>query len=366
MALARTRARAAPRSAERLTGWRLAILARVACGQGITGAELSRSLGELLMQPRPAAGQTSLIERELAALSSEGLIVEQHGVFEPTPGGIARAEAELGANASRLAWEDVRDSRLLARALGIDPDAPSPLKALARADQLRAHVLAQAFGFKLRRSASPAQVRARLAEIALERAFGNRIKASLGSRSGLSAKTARLLAGQLLRRPRNVGTDSRLIALLAAEQAGASGTSAAALRLAVLRRFCGAPSTTGSSPVATPPQPTSQAPAKPPVATRPDLPGFAREVQAAARTRAEGWPGNRKAFVCHVWQAIAARHPGWGLSEIEFKAMLAEAHRTGHLALASADLKDRSQMKEFQASAIPYKNMVWHFVRVED
>jgi hypothetical protein len=46
--------------------------------------------------------------------------------------------------------------------------------------------------------------------------------------------------------------------------------------------------------------------------------------------------------------------------------MLAEAHRTGHLILASADLKGKHQMKEFQASAIAYKNMVWHFVRVDD
>ncbi|HXF53341.1 MAG TPA: hypothetical protein VNK52_04380 [Hyphomicrobiaceae bacterium] len=366
MALARTRARPVPRSAERLTGWRLAILARVACEQGVTCAELSRSLGELLLPSRSAAEQKPLIESEIKALADEDLVVQRQGVLEPTPAGIALVETELGANASRRAWEEVRDSRLLARALGIDPGAPSQLKALARADQLRAHVLAQAFGFKLRRSASPAQVRARLADVALERAFGNRIKAGLGSRSGLPAKTARLLAGQLLRRPRNVGTDSRLIALLAAEQVGASGTGAPALRLAVLRQFCRAPATTGSGAVETPPQPAPKAPAKPAVATRPDLPGFAREVQVAARTRAEGWPGNRKAFICHVWQAIAARHPGWGLSEIEFKAMLAEAHRTGHLALASADLKDRSQMKEFQASAIPYKNMVWHFVRVED
>ena len=64
---------------------------------------------------------------------------------------------------------------------------------------------------------------------------------------------------------------------------------------------------------------------------------------AAARTRAEGWPGNRKAFISQVWDAIRTSHPEWGLSEIEFKCMLAEAHRAGQLVLADADLKDKQQ-----------------------
>ena len=67
-----------------------------------------------------------------------------------------------------------------------------------------------------------------------------------------------------------------------------------------------------------------------------------------------------------VWGAIAAKHPGWGLSEIEFKAMLAEAHRTGHIVLATADLKDKRLLRELQESAIAYKNTVFHLVRVED
>ena len=58
--------------------------------------------------------------------------------------------------------------------------------------------------------------------------------------------------------------------------------------------------------------------------------------------------------------------PHWGLSEIEFKCMLAEAHRSGHVVLASADLKNKENIKELESSAISYKNTVWHFVRVED
>ena len=46
--------------------------------------------------------------------------------------------------------------------------------------------------------------------------------------------------------------------------------------------------------------------------------------------------------------------------------MLAGAHRAGQLVLASADLKNKEKIKDFEDSAILYKNTVWHFVRVED
>jgi hypothetical protein len=342
------------------------VLARVACEDGATRAELLHDVGEILVHKPSAVEIKSLIQAELEALSRGGLIAELRGRSKVTPAGAALAIAELGRDATAASWKEMRDITLVARALDIDGEAAT-LKALARPDQLRAHVLAKAYGFKLRRGAGPSQVRSRLADVALERAFGNRIKSGLGSRSGLAAKTARLLAGQLLRRPRNVGTDSRLIAMLAAEQAGATGTDAEALRLAVLRKYCGdGLAVAREKPIAEAPQPPIAVATQPAAASRPDLPGFAREVQGAARTRAEGWPGSRKAFICHVWQSIADKHPGWGLSEVEFKAMLTEAHRTGHLMLASADLKGKHQMKEFQASAIAYRNMVWHFVRVED
>ena len=76
--------------------------------------------------------------------------------------------------------------------------------------------------------------------------------------------------------------------------------------------------------------------------------------------------GSRKAFISQVWQAIRTSHPDWGLSEIEFKDMLAGAHRAGQVVLASADLKDKQNLKDFEESAISYKNTVWYFVRVDD
>jgi hypothetical protein len=81
---------------------------------------------------------------------------------------------------------------------------------------------------------------------------------------------------------------------------------------------------------------------------------------------AEGWGGNRKALISKVWQAVRARHPDWALTEIEFKCMLAEAHRAGHLSLASVDLRSARDEGELARSAITYKNIVWHLVRVTD
>jgi hypothetical protein len=62
---------------------------------------------------------------------------------------------------------------------------------------------------------------------------------------------------------------------------------------------------------------------------------------------------------------MRAKRPEWGLSEHEFKVLLAEAHRSGQLALANADLKDESNIKDVQESAVVYRNAVFHFIRVD-
>ena len=99
---------------------------------------------------------------------------------------------------------------------------------------------------------------------------------------------------------------------------------------------------------------------------RPDPSAFASAVHAATAETAEGWAGNRRAFISKVWSVIQERHAAWALTEIEFKCMLTEAHRTGLVMLANADLKDKKTLKELQDSAVVYKNTVWHYVRAAD
>ena len=88
-------------------------------------------------------------------------------------------------------------------------------------------------------------------------------------------------------------------------------------------------------------------------------------MRRQAAHQAQGWVGDRKAYISHVWRALDRLRSDWGLSEIEFKCMLVEAHRSGQLALVNADLKDKNSIKDVQESAVVYKNTVFHFVRVD-
>jgi hypothetical protein len=401
------------------------LVLRIACGTA-TRADLVRDLKSLV--DGLAAGGLSakqLVEAELAALVDLGWVAQSGARFEITPAGLQRAAALAGFDTGPdfrkvLAggWLGLRDGPLLARALGADPTDRKLVAALAQPDGMRALIVQAAFDLGVDRVLSLGKLRTMLAVRALERAFGHKIKAALGAGSGLAAKPSRLLAGQLLRVPRETSSDGRLVAALANEQLGVTSTDVDALRQAVLRRHIATwSSQVGASPAghatqaATPAiSATSSTPAQKsptlhkqvsspatgavvvpltpaielptaaprpandrgasteadPALTRPDLPGFVRAVRRAAEARADGWPGNRKAFVSHVWAEIRSRHPEWALSEIEFKAMLAEAHRTGGLVLANADLKDKRHLQDFEMSAIAYKNTVWHFVRVEE
>jgi hypothetical protein len=176
---------------------------------------------------------------------------------------------------------------------------------------------------------------------------------------------------------------------LGCEIAGSREQSLDALELAVLRGLM-SPKDDADVPRARPAYPqrleTPPRPARPPtpkpandrapiteaqppnlrLPSPPDMAEFCRAVIDAARPVSEGWPGNRKAFISLVWKAIRNTRPDWGLSEIAFKGMLAEAHRSGQVELATADLKDGRDLKSLEDSKILYKNTVWHFVRVQD
>jgi len=360
---------------------RLLVLARVAAETGATQSELARDLAPYVTHKLAPAEWRDTLARVTTALVVNGAMSMSRNRAELTAAGREMLVRELGGKPLPKTWAEIRDVRIMARMLGLEGASVSRLKALAKPDGLRAAILVRAFALKIKGAPSTAKLRQALATVALERAFGNKLKGGLGDRTGLAPKAGRLLAGQLAIRPRDFGTDGRLVAALAAEQAGAFQPDADSLRTAILRA-CVARSLAGEPPRAAPPPPvaivrnTSGAdaaspkpepvkPARPAAATRPDLAGFAHVVQSAASARAEGWPGNRKAFISHVWSVVQEKHPEWGLTDIEFKAMLAEAHRTGHVVLANADLKDKKNMKDLQDSAVAYKNTVWHFVRVE-
>jgi hypothetical protein len=363
------------------------ILVRLAAAGGATRAEAASDLAPLFTHKLAPADWRRLAEREIGLLIAGGLAAETKGRLSPTEAGAAAAARYLGQRTLEpKPWAELRDIALIAKGLGLERETAARLKPLARVEGLRALIVQKAFGLPVKKNVPPTKLRAQLAVVALERAFGNRIKAGFGKGSALSAKAGRLLAGQLSRTPRAFPTDAKLVAELAAEHAGAKDATLEALRLGILRglgaRALEAATSESAAPeaerpampvrvtapaalkpAANDPTPVAEVPPKP---LRPDLAEFARAVKQAAAMRAEGWPGSRKAFISHVWDAIRVGQPSWQVSEIEFKCMLAEAHRAGALVLANADLKDKRSIKDLESSAVPYKNTVWHFVRVED
>ncbi len=377
---------------------RALVLARIACcPQGATKAEAATDVAAI-SGTKLAAGQLrKWIEREITVLTASGLATARQGRLTATAAGTQRTARFLGlAGDVPRRWIDARDQRLVALALGLQHEPPKRLQILATPDGLRIAILETSFKLRIKGVPTAGRVREALAAAALRRAFGNKSTTELAGKLGLSAKASRLLAAQLSRKPRDFGTDSRLIATLAAECVGASSTDPEAVRLALLRQFFAMPAKSAPAKKPAPRRPAIAEPAPPPappvrpaapvaearpvtpppstpplqpppqlLVGRPDLSGFAAEVRRQAATAAHGWSGDRKAYISHVWRNVRDQHPGWNLSEIEFKCMLAEAHRSGQLALANADLKDKSNIKDVQESAVGYRNAVFHLIRVD-
>ncbi len=363
------------------------VLVRISIGEaGVGEAELARDLQPLVSPVVEAGEWRLLLGRLVAAHIKDQLVVRRNNRLHATTAGRRQARQFLGADVTGTDdWADVRDGALMARALGTPGLPARRLKALGKIEGLRRAIVIAAHGLKPRAAASASRMRNDLALLALDRAFGNRLQRDLGSKSGLSAKAARLLAGQLSVRPRDFGSDSRLVAGLAAEVLGVTSSTLPALRLALLRKFVAgdiewpitvpkaqeAPAKPAAPPPASTPAVVQQlrpAPAPAPAPTgKPSPEAFARAVKDLARPLAVGgWSGSRKVYISQVWAAVQEQHAGWGLSEIEFKAMLTEAHRTGLLVLGTSDLRDKRDLDEIQASATVFKNTVWHFVRIEE
>ena len=398
MPVAKKKANPRSKPAAEISGVRGFTLGRIALCGGATRAQIVKDLGPLASQKFSPGEWRDYVGLQIGELLQNGLCTEARGKLSATPAGVAATEVFFGTKSSKApqSWSELRDGRCVAKALGLARVGPTVLNSLAQPDGLRAQILQQTYKLKLTGPQTPTSLRAALAIKALERAFGNKIKSDLGSGTGFSAKAGRLLAGQLAQKPRDFGTDVRLVQGLACEAVDARQTDADTLRLAILRRFVSndlsaqntnAKSNSKASAIENPRPAQTRAikgnsgdnnvvnkaandtglpGAGPQAIRRPSPEEFSQFVKDAAATCAEGWAGNRKAPISKVWNVIAQRHRGWALSEIEFKCMLAEAHRAGLLMLASADLKSKDSVAELEASAISYKNTIWHLVRVTD
>ena len=333
----------------------VAVLLRVTGerGRSVPVSRILRDLALFAPHERQAAALTRDVERAIIRMS-QGDLVHLNGVHVVPAAAIWEHRNKImGYHVPKSTpWADLRDIHLASRALAL----PQPVR--NRRDfklgfGLRRVVLENAFRVKFKAVSGYADLRDSLARLALRRGTVRGDAAVASAR--LSPQLRRAQAASLLQgNPPTPRTDAQLVALLAAQQLGSSGTSPSELRRQLLRRyFAGKAQAAATAP--------------PPARRRAIDPGdFLQEVRNFARQVAQGWQGNRRALISRVFPALAGAHPEWGLDVNRFKSLLAEAHRAGSLNLVNADMRDRGIMAELQASAVAYHNMIMHFIRVED
>ena len=327
------------------------ILLRVLCesDMGVGLDAVRRDLAPFVDHRLSPAEWRLRCDDEIYGLQSAGLVelVPRKIVF-PLAGSREKAENYLGQSLqSHPGWTDLKNYQLMALALNMSDASRGHIRALGRVRELRHAIVQSAFGLPNKRGQSPSALRNALAGVALEKGFGAEFRKLAKGRVSIPGRAGRLVAAQLMSRPKDFIDDGQLISQLAAEKAGAVHCSLQALRAALWRRVVegkGEPQSEFSS----------------------DLKTFSDIVHTKAKERAKGWPGNRRAYISHVWNSIRSDCPELRLNEGRFKSMLTEAHRAGHVNLINADLRSRKNMTDLKASAVNYKNTEWHFIRVDE
>lgn len=328
----------------------IALLRLLAAGpSGLTRAGLSRDLHPLIAHRLSPAEWRESLNQILEAGVTGDAIEKRRARFRLTDRGRAVCVRFNGGPLPRGAgWPELRNSVLVAKALGAAPPRIGRRAGrLATAPGLRLAIIERSLHLDAGSLVDAAAARRAMASKALEPELSARRRGTLG------VVEQRRLAARLIG-ARTSNSDAELVSLAAAGVVGSAQPDVAALRLALLRQFVVGVIRSKDS---------DQRRRQPPA---PDLVTFARAILDDAAKVARGMPGNRKAFVSHVYGAIGATANRWGLDEVRFKALLAEAHRAGLIALTNADLRDRSTMADIQASAVTHQNTVWHLIRLED
>ncbi|MGI9381009.1 MAG: hypothetical protein ACR2OW_15295 [Methyloligellaceae bacterium] len=339
------------------------VLMRILCVQsdGCYSNEIAKDMLCFASAETRAQEVSELLEAALEQLINSGAVFRTKGdVLKITEQGEKRALSFLRVRSiSNLHWEEIKSLHIVARFLRIKSRSLAALEPLKTGDGLRASILKVYYNLPLKAHIpSLSQIRNALAVKSMNSVFMDNLPGGLSDGTVVSEDMALMLASRNLKRPREIGSTAQLLAILAAEAVDASDTEANSLRVAIYRKFAQGKSPSNETiPTAIRTQSVSDGF---------DLESFADVVSNLAKLKAEGWDGNRRAYISHVWQEIQNRTVGQQLNEREFKTRLAEAHRAGHLSLAIADLRDKSNISDIQDSVTRYKNTEWHLIRVED
>ncbi len=342
--------------------------------EGETEVQLRKDLHPLVMQKMSAVEwRTNLGQIIVALVDQEFIRPVRANAYMTTENCPERAANFL--QTSRLPkapWHEIRDGHLIALALGLTPTSHL-VSRLVSAEGLRSAVLTGHFNLPYDiATVTVEQLRFGLAKTAQDQGLTSGIRTTLIEKSDLSQKEAVMMGAKLLKSGHVVESDGELMACLAQEIVGAVNESAAELRQMLFRQLI---SSKESSEVMANVHNGEQAGALTGAAlgTRqgnsepiPPLPEFTHLVLKIAQDIAIGWPGNKRAFISHIWRDLSASFPFWGINEDEYKEMILNAHRAGLLRLAIADLRDKTNVEDVAQSCITYKNSEWHFVRVDD
>jgi hypothetical protein len=203
------------------------VLVRIAgAARPVDKGEIAADLSVFAGAQMSASRWRETVEGALGGLSASGLIAPKPGGFAVTAAGASAAARFLGVAASTpLTWEKACSEWLIAKALGQRKATTKRRAALATLEGLRAAILVHAYGLQIKGAVTPARLRQALAAVALRKAFGGETAAAVAGKSGLPARASRLLAAQLMDKPRDPGTDRRLVSALAAQASGARPTS---------------------------------------------------------------------------------------------------------------------------------------------
>lgn len=252
-------------------------------------------------------------------------------------------------------WHEIRDGHLIALALNQQPTSKL-VSRLISAEGLRCAIIADHFRLPVDLAEiTLEQLRFALAKIAEQKGLTSGIRTTPIDEASVTHKEAVMMGAKLLKSRHAVESDGELMACLAAELVGAINESSSELRQMLFRRLITPRESTLTTAMI---EPLREQP--------PELPEFTQEILTIAAKSAVGWPGNKRAFISHVWRDLQKKFPFWQLTESDYKNMILSAHRAGLLRLAIADLRDKNNVQDVSDSRISYKNSEWHFIRIDE
>ncbi len=339
--------------------------------EGETEVALRKDLHPLVMQQMSAGEWRNCLGQIIVSLVNEGFMRPvRANAYMVTEHSQPRALKFLKlSNLPKTPWHEIRDGYLIAISLGLQPARPLVAR-LTSAEGLRSILLTLHYNLPYDiASVTVDQIRLGLAKIAEGRGLTSGIRTT-PVRENITQKEAVMMGSKLLKSGHVVESDGELLACLAQEVVGAVNESAAELRQMLFRQLISSRESSEVQKLVKAPgqiqdlSPTGAAecPEREPP---PPLPEFTDGVMDIAKSIAVGWPGNKRAFISHIWQELRQRYPEWQFTEDEYKEMIVSAQRAGLLRLAIADLRDKTNVDDVAKSRVSYKNSEWHFIRVD-